>query len=501
MSAGPAAPQGMGEWLRDRSAPARLRAAHSTSLRRRITLLVALAVGVAVAVAALAAYLVVRDQLEDRVDEDLLARARLSAGTEYADPRQIVGLAQVLSLTSDSSVRLVDADGPTYPPDPELPPIGDPELAVAAGGRAESVRTVGGQRVAAAPVPGEDWAVVISQSTGPTERTLRRLGLVLLAVGLLGVAGAALAGRAVARSALRPVGQLTVAAETVARTGELSPIEVTGDDELARLAVAFNAMLAALDQARARQRQLVADAGHELRTPLTSLRTNLDLLAQSDAAPEGARLAPQVRGELLADVRAQVAELGELVGDLVELSRDDRQHGHPEPVDLAALVERAVERVRRRGARLVWDVRLEPWPVVADPAALERAVTNLLDNAAKWGPPGSTVGVQLRRGTLVVTDQGPGVAPEDLPHVFERFYRSADARSMPGSGLGLAIVAQTAHRHGGTVTAGAAPGGGARFTLTLPPAPASGPAPASPAPGAAAPARGADPRSGSAARS
>ncbi|RJK98466.1 sensor histidine kinase [Vallicoccus soli] len=465
----------MAEWLRERSAPLRRAGARRTSLRRRITWLVAAAVALAAALVALAAYVVVRDQLADRVDEELLGRARLAATSDLASPQQIVGVARALTLTSDASVRLVAADGSAYPAGSRLPPVGDPELAVAAGRLEESLRTVDGQRVAAVPVRAtlQPLALVVSQPTAPTERTLRRLGLVLLAVGLLGVAGAALAGRAVARSALRPVQQLTDAAETVARTEELEPIEVTGDDELARLAVAFNAMLAALDQARTRQRRLVADAGHELRTPLTSLRTNLDLLAQSDAAPAGARLDPGVRAELLDDVRAQVAELGGLVGDLVELSRDDRQRPRAEQLDLAALVGRAVERARRRGPGLAWDVRLEPWTVVGDPAALERAVTNLLDNAAKWGPAGSTVSVALRRGTLVVSDQGPGIAPEDLPHVFERFYRSAAARAMPGSGLGLAIVAQTAQRHGGSVTAGAAPGGGARFTLTLPAAPAA----------------------------
>jgi two-component system sensor histidine kinase MprB len=234
-----------------------------------------------------------------------------------------------------------------------------------------------------------------------------------------------------------------------------------------------NQMLTALDSSRSRQKQLVADAGHELRTPLTSLRTNLDLLVQNDATPPASQLAATERAALLLDVQAQIEELSVLVGDLVELSRDD---GPPtntvgatvETVDLAEVVERAAERVRRRAPRLTFDVAGGPWEVLGQPAALERAVTNLLDNAAKWSPEGGTVTVRLTGGTLTVADQGPGIPAEDLPHVFERFYRSLEARALPGSGLGLAIVDQTVRRHGGAVGAGRGPSGGTVITMTLP---------------------------------
>jgi two-component system sensor histidine kinase MprB len=240
---------------------------------------------------------------------------------------------------------------------------------------------------------------------------------------------------------------------------------VEGDDEVARLATAFNQMLLALGASRDRQRRLVADASHELRTPLTSLRTNLDLLRQAEgntALPAEARL------ELLDDVRGQIEELSALVGDLVELARDEPTTRVVAEVDLAEVVERAVTRVRRRAHGVSFDVVLDPWPVVGDANGLERAVTNLLDNAAKWSPPEGTVTVRLADGVLTVDDQGEGVAEADRPHVFERFYRAEESRAMPGSGLGLAIVRQVVDRHGGQIQVTEAPGGGARFALWLP---------------------------------
>jgi len=269
----------------------------------------------------------------------------------------------------------------------------------------------------------------------------------------------------VARQGLRPVTRLTQAAEHVARTGELRPITVRGDDELARLGATFNAMLLAVERSRERQRRLVADAGHELRTPLTSLRTNLDLLAQAQTQ---AGLSAEDKAELLSDVRAQVQELTGLVSDLVELARDDAERAERGPVDMAEVVTAAVERARRRAPEVTFDVRTRPWAVFGDARALERAVLNLLDNAGKWSPAGGTVTVRLSDGVVSVADEGPGIAEADLPFVFERFYRSEDARTMPGSGLGLAIVRQAVERHGGTVTADRAKEGGALMRMRLP---------------------------------
>ncbi|MFN2535941.1 MAG: sensor histidine kinase, partial [Pseudonocardiaceae bacterium] len=327
-------------------------------------------------------------------------------------------------------------------------------------------------RVAAVPAaPGA--ALVVARGLDATRTTLARLGLVFTLVGGAGVLLAAAAGTAVAQGGLRPVQRLTEAAERVARTGNLQPIAISGDDELARLTGSFNSMLGALAESQERQRRLVADAGHELRTPLTSLRTNLELLAASDR-PDAPSLSEQDRKEISDDVRAQVEELSTLVGDLVELAREDAPQVVHEPVELTEVVERALARAGRRAPDVQFEVDLAPWRLLGDANALERAVLNLLDNAAKWSPAGATVDVRLvptGRGTAAVqvADSGPGIAEADRPYIFERFYRSPDARTLPGSGLGLAIVAQVVARHGGSVRAGQRPeGGGTLMTVELP---------------------------------
>jgi two-component system sensor histidine kinase MprB len=227
-------------------------------------------------------------------------------------------------------------------------------------------------------------------------------------------------------------------------------------------------MLVALSASRDRQRRLVADAGHELRTPLTSLRTNLDLLLQADAA---GGLDADARAELMDDVRAQLEEMSTLVGDLIELARDEPLRPVVEQVDLAEVVDRAVARARRRRTGLTFDVDTAPWWVSGESASLERAVTNLLDNAVKWSPPDGTVRIRLNHGTLTVDDEGPGIAPDDREQVFERFYRSEESRSMPGSGLGLSIVRQVIERHSGNVRVDVNDGGGTRMVLQVPGAP------------------------------
>jgi len=446
------------------------------SLASRVTLLAGMAVGLSVALVALAGFATVRTQMYSTLDESLLDRATAAAQTNTLSvltnrrvPSWALGAADVRIGFIDARDG-VDIDAVDRGDSPVT--LGKPEIEVARGERESSARTDttddGRFRVVAVPTQEPGVALVVAQSLQSTEQTLEQLGIVLTIFGLLGVLGATLAGWAVARNGLRPVRRLTLAAEDIARTEKLEPITVEGNDEIARLASAFNAMLAALAASRDRQRRLVADAGHELRTPLTSLRTNLDLLVQADGS---GRLSDESRAELLADVRFQIEELTTLIGDLVELARDEYLPVTVEPVDLAEIVDRAVERVRRRASSLEFDVRASPWWVTGDPTALERAVTNLLDNAAKWSPPLGTVTVELSEGTLLVADEGEGIAEEDLPHVFDRFYRSKESRAMPGSGLGLAIVRQVAERHGGSVRAGASRAGGAAFWFTVPGSP------------------------------
>lgn len=227
-------------------------------------------------------------------------------------------------------------------------------------------------------------------------------------------------------------------------------------------------MLRALAESRERQTRLVADAGHELRTPLTSLRTNIELLMAA-SAPGAPPIPEQEMVDLRTDVIAQIEELSTLVGDLVDLTRGDVSEVVHEPVEMSEVIERSLERVRRRRIDVDFDVEVTPWQVYGDSAGLSRAVLNLMDNAAKWSPSGAHVGVRLRQldashAELVVSDHGPGIPEHERELVFERFYRSTTSRSMPGSGLGLAIVKQVVVKHGGalrveeTVPGGAPPG-------------------------------------------
>ncbi len=442
------------------------------SLASRLVLLTTIAVGLAVAAVALGAYVTVRMSLESSLDNSLRDRAHRAASTY-----QIVKLTseQVPSWATgaaDVRIFLVNANGDAITTDSSGPriPLGASEVDVAQGSTAGSVRTVSlnhnDYRVVAVPYTGSTgYALVLAQNMAPQERVLQKMGAVMLLFGLAGVIGAAFAGWGVARNGLRPVRRLTQNVEVITRTEDLTPLPVEGDDEIARLATAFNGMLAALSASRDRQRRLVADAGHELRTPLTSLRTNLDLLLQSDAA---GGLDPAARAELLDDVGAQIEEMSNLVGDLVELARDEPLRRAVEQVDLAEVVDRAVARARRRGTGLTFEVDSEPWWVTGESASLERAVTNLLDNAVKWSPPGGTVRIRLNHGTLTVDDEGPGIAESDRDHVFERFYRSDESRSMPGSGLGLSIVRQVTERHSGSVRVDETETGGTRMVLQLP---------------------------------
>ena len=460
--------------------PDGIRPAQRMSLRTRVTMLAAACVAGAVALVSLGAFVTVRNNLYNQVETQLLDRATTVASQPpeggYGGGRISAGPFQF----SDIQFDIVDARGVSIvrsfnPPGLQLPAelLGAPEKAVAAGKMQTSARSEDGYEVVAVPFPASPGtALVASQPLREEQNVLRSLSLVLILISAAGVLVAAVAGTAVARGGLRPVARLTEATERVATTGDLRPIPVTGDDELARLTQSFNVMLGALAESQEQQRRLVADAGHELRTPLTSLRTNLELLMAANR-PGAPALSQQDTEELYSDVRAQVAELTTLIGDLVELARQDAPEVVHEPVDLVDVVERALDRARRRATNVTFDVHLQPWSLLGDASSLERAVLNLLDNAVKFSPPGGVIGVTLRPlgdGTTVieVTDEGPGISAEDLPRVFDRFYRSEEARTLPGSGLGLSIVMQAAQRHGGMAYAGRVPDSGALMAIRLP---------------------------------
>ena len=287
-----------------------------------------------------------------------------------------------------------------------------------------------------------------------------RMRLLLAGGGV--VALAAVLAFLLAETILRPVNRATALAERIAADGALTSERMPElrRDELGRLARSFNRMLDALRASVSAQRQLVADASHELRTPLTSALTNLEVLSEEDV--------PAVeRRSLVAKAADQLRELSVVVGDLIELARGNGRPAETAPVELDDLVARVAERSRALRQDVAFEVACEPTSVLGDAVALERAVANLLDNAAKWSPPGGVVRVRVARGDVVVEDEGPGIAAADLPHVFDRFYRAPAARALPGSGLGLAIVRQVAEAHGGSVSA--EPGAhGARLRLALP---------------------------------
>ncbi|MET0700186.1 MAG: HAMP domain-containing sensor histidine kinase [Mycobacterium sp.] len=469
-------------------ARAPLRATTSLSLRWRVMLLAMSMVAMVVVLMAVAVYAVVSAALYNDVDSQLQSRARLliASGSLAADPgKAIEGTAysdvNAMLIIPGKSIFTANQEGQTLP-------IGATEKSVIRGDLFMSRRTALDQRVLAVHLP-DDSTLLISKSLAPTDAVMTKLRWVLLAVGGIGVVVAAVAGGMVTRTGLRPVGRLTEAAERVARTDDLRPIQVFGSDELARLTEAFNMMLRALAESRERQSRLVSDAGHELRTPLTSLRTNVELLMAS-MAPGAPRIPDSDLAELQADVVGQIEELSTLVGDLVDLTRDDAGGVVYEQVDMAEVVEHCLERVRRRRNDIEFDIRVVPWQVYGDATGLSRAVLNLLDNAAKWSPSGGRVELRITQvdpthGELVVSDHGPGIPLQERNLVFERFFRSTSARAMPGSGLGLAIVKQVVLKHGGALRVDdTVPGGqppGTSISVLLPGLP--GPAASYPASG------------------
>ncbi len=441
------------------------------SFRVRLTLVAAVAVALAVVLASALVYVVARNELRGPVDDTLRASGEEISRIPLHKIQGPNGRAY-LELSHDFGgpsvyVQVVGSDGSTLRPANErVPlPVGKDTLAAAGGHKGSFLSEMRVSdvhlRVLTFPyAPG--YAVQIARPLTEVDSALSRMRLFLLLIAGAGIAAAAGAGLLVARAALRPVRRLTAATETVTETGDLSQrIDITGRDELSRLAGSFNTMLGALETSNKAQRQLVADASHELRTPLTSLRTNVEVLATDRALPAGER------ERLLEDVVEQLSEMTTLIAELIELARGEQHPSETEDVRLDLLTAEAVERARRNRPGITFTTQLDESLVHGVRSTIERAVGNLLDNAGKWSPAGGTVEVSVHEGEVVVRDHGPGITEEDLPHVFDRFYRAPDARGMPGSGLGLAIVRQVARAHGGSATAEQAEGGGARLRLRL----------------------------------
>jgi two-component system sensor histidine kinase MprB len=430
------------------------------SFRRRLALSCAGAVAFAVVLGSVLAYFIVRGTLRGQIDSALREQQ-----VRFDAPMPPGGVGNVMFLTNTPAYTRVISKGDVAEAGNKLG--GEQEIEDVATGHREPFfadRTVGDVHVRVyTGVAGPGMAIQTARPLTEVDSALSKLRMALALLTLAGIGLALFLSRLATRTAVRPVAQLTATAEHVATTRDLSQrIETQGEDEVSRLARAFNTMLEALQRSQLAQRQLVADASHELRTPLTSLRTNMEVMARGGPPDEADRR------RLRNDVVVQLEELTELVGDLVELAREEEpQPPHADVVNLGELVGEAVERAQRHSPAIRFEPELEPSLVYGVAARLDRAVANLLDNAAKWSPPGGAVEVRLRSGELTVRDHGPGIAPDDRDLVFERFYRAAEARGRPGSGLGLAIVRQVAESHGGTVTAEAADDGGALLRLRL----------------------------------
>jgi two-component system sensor histidine kinase MprB len=440
------------------------------TLRTRIAAAAALAVALAVVAVSVAVYLGVRGELRDEVDVSLHDRADSVARFVHRPgrPDRLPHIPREPFGGPEGYVQLVLPDGELLRRSGEgdALPLDRRARGIARSGSGEELvdTTVDGLhlRVLTRGLGGAG-AIQVARPLDEVDRQLDRILLVLVFVGAAGVALGAGLGAVVARTALAPIARFTRRTEELAADPDPSErMELSGRDELTRLARSFNTTLDALERSVEAQRHLVADASHELRTPIASLRANIQTLQDADRLPE------QEREALRSDIVEELDELTALVADIVELARGTKTGELTDDVRLDQIVEEVAERARARaGGEVGLRVTAEPTVVRGEPQRIQRAVANLVDNAVKWSPPGGSVELDLAGGELTVRDHGPGFAEADLPRVFERFYRAEAARGLPGSGLGLAIVRQAAEAHGGFAQAGNAPGGGALLRVSF----------------------------------
>jgi two-component system sensor histidine kinase MprB len=446
------------------------------ALRRRLSIIAAASVGVAVLFSVAVCYAVVRGQLIGQVDDSL--RAQRTAVQKTGNIQDSVPGISANAGGPAQYAEVISSDGETHVLQGNVSlPIGKRCLEVwrrQHGTYLTSVDVNGTPlRMAVFAVPSAGAAVILARPINSVDSILSSLRLILFLVLLGGVVVAGLLGRIASRRVLRPLNEVAATAEHIGETDDLSQrLRVHADDEVGQLATRFNTMLdrlqrsrAALDESVRAQRQLVADASHELRTPVTSLRTNIEILLET---PD---LEPLERREMLRDVVEQSEELSTLVNDLIELARGDEPGQDAEDVRLDRVVAQCLERARRNAPTLHFTADLVPARLDGVSERLERAVNNLLDNASRHSPARGTIEVHAGPDGVTVRDHGSGVAEQDLPYLFDRFYRGTNSRGRQGSGLGLAIVRQVTEQHGGHATVANAPDGGAVFTLELPASP------------------------------
>lgn len=438
------------------------------SLRTRIALIASAAVAAAVLAISVTVYVAAENRLVDELDRSLTER--------FATPRAFRDLLDDVNQRRPRGpfqterdiifLQVTNSQGRVgVPPDQDilLPPF--PIGSGREGHAVMTEATVQGihLRIANFELAQGSGVFQIATSREEVDATLASLAWTLSLIGFVGIAGAALLGLFVARSSLRPIEKLTDAAEHVAATKQLAErIDVDREDELGRLAGAFNEMMEALEGSREQQRRLVRDAGHELRTPLTALRTNIEFLAKAAELPESEKAA------VYADLRTELAELTDLVNEVVEVAAEADVTEPEAPVDLGELADEVVNRFRRRAPQPLELHVDSPATLRGRRTSLERALGNLIDNAIKWSPPDVPISASVAGSRVAVENQGPGIAPEDRERVFDRFYRASAARSKPGSGLGLSIVKQVVDTHGGRVFVEETPSGATIVGFELP---------------------------------
>ena len=469
------------------------------SLRARMALFAGAAVAIAVIAVVVAGYQGTRTELQGQVDQSLQSLAKrplqniglgpgggpppngvfqfgphTPSGSAGHDPDEGLGFDHLPPQAfggASGTFTLFKRGGGTYVPKgqsyeiPSTPAI--EKLAASGQGQFFTDMRVKGTHIRVLVTGiGDRGALAVALPLTTIDNAVANQLVLLLVIGGAGILLAVLFGLLVARTALAPITRFTRQTESIAHNPdriEHERLDVTGSDELARLARTFNETLDALEQSVQSQRNLVADASHELRTPIATIRANLQLMRDEEL------LSPEDRAALREDVIEELDELTALVADVVELARGSKPSAEPGDVRLDAIVRDALERGRRRAPRLEFHQAIEPTLIRGEPDRISRAVTNLLDNAAKWSPAGGVVEVTVRGGVVTVRDHGPGFKEEDLPYVFDRFHRAKDARSKPGSGLGLAIVRQAAEAHDGFVEAANAPDGGAILRVSFGP--------------------------------
>ena len=454
----------------DRQGVDERRSSAGRSLRVKLAVLAGVIVAAAITLTTTTAFWLSDTTREGMLDTELRSKTLgIARELEKADAVEVrVELDAFRRTNPLTSIAVSPTGADTFVGDP-VPVAGPYERT--SSGDAVSARSVSGQRVVVRRTP-EGMVVAASQSEDPYGRVSGSRAAALLVVIGAGSLLAWISGVLISAVGLAPVRRLHRELDTANETAGPRELPVEGDDEFAAVTSSINTLVNSLEDSKQRQAQLVADAGHELKTPLTSMRTNIELLMMLYNSGREDQISKEDRADLERDVLAQMEEMSILIGDLVNLARDESHEAEPEDFRLDEVLEEALDRVRRRRPDVTFLFHADPWVIRGDRFAMGRAPINLIDNAAKWSPKGGAVRVSLkaakRNAVLIVDDSGPGIPPEERAKVFERFYRAPESRAMPGSGLGLAIVKQVMDRHGATIVAEESDDGGARFRVVFP---------------------------------